>query len=53
MWLTIRTLDVGQSFTLPTVDSNMRNGLSIAQTLLDRKFQTRREDDHFRIARVA
>lgn len=54
-WLTVKQLKVGQSFVIPphAYNSNIRNGLTIAEILLDRKFATRKAEAGRRIGRIA
>jgi hypothetical protein len=56
-WRTVKALEVGQSFATDLIDSNMRNGLTIAADLLGREYTSRREGGPdkkpiFRIYRV-
>jgi len=52
-WETLSRLEIGQSFTDAKVDSNVRNGISIAEILLNREFVTGKEGAVFRIGRIA
>lgn len=54
-WETVKVLEVGQSFLHPKVDSNLRNGLRIAEMLLGVELATRKdkESGQIRIGRLA
>ncbi len=49
----LKTLNVGQSFLLDKVTTDMRNIVGIATTLLDRSYAIRKESAGFRIGRTA
>lgn len=51
--LTLRKLEVGQSFACPDVTSNHRIVLAAAPTLLQRRFYAYKEHDHWRVGRTA
>ena len=44
-WAALKSLEVGQSFQFIGRDSNVRNGITIAEHLLDRGFSVRKEPD--------
>lgn len=50
---TLGKLKIGQSFTHPVITGNHRLAISVTQTLLGVIFATSKEDDGYRIGRVA
>ena len=50
--LTLKNLDVGQSFVMNYVNANVRNYIACTQILLDRKFISKKCEGGHRIGRV-
>jgi len=51
-WATVKKLQPGQSFLYDRVDSNLRNGLRIAEHLLDIQVSVKKEGDQQRVGRI-
>ena len=51
--IALRDLKIGQSFMINVLDSNQRNIICVAKTLLDRKFITKKEGKDYRVGRIS
>ncbi len=52
-WDAVKSLKVGQSFLYGRMDSNLRNGLHIAEMLLGIELASKKEGSGFRVGRTS